>query len=449
MMSERFDLIVLGAGSGGLSAAQHGARLGARVALFDPDALGGTCVNRGCVPKKAMWFAAQIADMHRLAAEIGFETTPMRLDWARFRALRDNYIAGIRERYAVRLENAGIQVVTEAARLVSSDTVVAASGRQISAPHVIVATGARPRRLPIPGFELGLLSDDIFMLDAPPSRIAIVGGGYVAVEFAGLMRSLGCDVDLLVREHLLAGFDHELVEELALQMQAHGIRVSRHTPVHAAYGTPGAITLETGPDAGHGVYDAVLWAVGRVPNSEGIGLESLGVTCDEEGHVLVDAYQNTSVPGIYAVGDVTDRKALTPVAVAAGRALADRLIGGHAHAKFDDSAIPSVVFAEPPLGAVGLTEQQARARYGDAVNVHSGRYTPLLWKVAGRSQSSMVKLVCVGEDRRVVGIHVLGPGSDELLQGFAVALQKGLYWRDLKAAIAIHPTAAEELLLLH
>jgi glutathione reductase (NADPH) len=449
MMSERFDLIVLGAGSGGLSAAQHAARLGARVALFDPDALGGTCVNRGCVPKKAMWFAAQMADMHRLAAEIGFETTPMRLDWARFRALRDRYIAGIRERYAVRLGNAGIRVVAEAARLVSSDTVVTTTGMQANAPHIVVATGARPRRLPIPGFELGMLSDDIFKLDAPPSRIAIVGGGYVAVEFAGLMRSLGCDVDMLVREHLLAGFDHELVEALAVQMQAHGIRICRNTPVHAAHGTPGAIRLETAKDSEQGVYDAVLWAIGRVPNSEGIGLETLGVACDEEGRVLVDALQNTSVPGIYAVGDVTDRRALTPVAVAAGRALADRLIGGHADAKFDDSAIPSVVFSEPPLGAVGLTEQQAHARYGSAVSVHSGRYTPLLLMVAGRSQPSMVKLVCVGEERRVVGIHVLGPGSDELLQGFAVALQKGLYWRDLKAAIAIHPTAAEELLLLH
>jgi glutathione reductase (NADPH) len=173
------------------------------------------------------------------------------------------------------------------------------------------------------------------------------------------------------------------------------------------------------------------------------------VECDERGHILVDAYQNTSVRGVYAVGDVTDRRALTPVAVAAGRALADRLIGGQADAKFDDSVIPSVVFSEPPLAAVGLTEQQARARYGDAVNVHTGRYTPLLWMVAGRAEQSVVKLVTVGEERKVVGIHVLGPGSDELLQGFAVAMQKGLYWRDLTATIAIHPTAAEELLLLH
>lgn len=448
-MSERFDLIVLGAGSGGLSVAQHAARLGARVALFDPDALGGTCVNRGCVPKKAMWFAAQMADMHRLAADFGFETTPMRLDWARFRRLRDQYIAGIRNRYETRLHVAGIRVITEAAHLLSVDTVATATGLRASAPQIVIATGAHPRRLDIPGFELGMLSDDIFALESAPQHIAVVGGGYVAVEFACVLRALGCKVDLLVREGLLTGFDVELVEVLSMQMQAHGIRVVRNKRVTAARGQPGAIMLETADGAEYGAYDALLWAIGRVPNSAGIGLEEIGVACDEQGHVLVDAYQNTSVQGICAVGDVTDRKALTPVAVAAGRALADRLIGGHPDAKFDDSAIPSVVFAEPPLGMVGLTEQQARARHGDAVSAHSGRYTPLQWMVAGRSEQSVVKLVCVGDDRKVVGIHVLGPGSDELLQGFAVALQKGLYWHDLKAAIAIHPTAAEELLLLH
>lgn len=448
-MSQRFDLIVLGAGSGGLSVAQHATRLGARVALFDPDALGGTCVNRGCVPKKAMWFAAQMADMHRLAADFGFETTPMRLDWARFRQLRDRYIAGIRNRYETRLHAAGIQVIAEAAHLLSADTVATATGLRASAPQIVIATGAHPRRLDVPGFELGMLSDDIFTLESPPQRIAIVGGGYVAVEFACVLHALGCMVDLLVREDLLSGFDIELVEVLSTQMQAHGIRIVRNTHVTAAHGQPGAITLETADGAEYGAFDALLWAVGRVPNSGGMGLEQVGVACDERGHVLVDVHQNTSVPGICAVGDVTDRKPLTPVAVAAGRALAERLVGGDPDAKFDDSAIPSVLFAEPPLGMVGLTERQARARHGDAVSVHSGRYTPLQWMVAGRSDQSVIKLVCIGADRKVVGIHVMGPGSDELLQGFAVAMQNGLYWRDLKAAIAIHPTAAEELLLLH
>jgi glutathione reductase (NADPH) len=401
------------------------------------------------VPKKAMWFAAQIADMHRLGAEIGFDVSPLRLDWARFRTLRDQYIAGIRHRYATRLDLAGIRVIDEEAQLVSSDAVLTSKGMQASAPHIVIATGSRPRRLDLPGFELGMVSDDIFALDAPPQHIAIVGGGYVAVEFACVMRGLGCQVDLLVRENLLTEFDLELVEALAVQMQAHGIRIVRNTHIDAARGQPGQVTLEAADGAEYGVYDAVLWALGREANSGGLGLEALGVTCDERGHIQVDAFQNTNVAGIYAVGDVTNRKALTPVAVAAGHALADRLIGGQAESTFDDSAIPSVVFSEPPLGSVGLTEQQARARYGDAVSAHSGRYTPLLWMVAGRSEQSVVKLICVGEERKVIGIHVLGPGSDELLQGFALAMQKGLYWHDLKAAIAIHPTAAEELLLLH
>jgi glutathione reductase (NADPH) len=448
-MSERFDLIVLGAGSGGLTVAQRAAKLGARVAMFDPDALGGTCVNRGCVPKKAMWYAAQMATMHRLAVEFGFDATPMRLDWAHFRKQRDHYIAGIRHRYEKRLEAADIHVVTEAARLTSADSVETTSGLRASATHIVIATGTHPRRLDLQGFELGMLSDDIFTLEAAPQHIAVIGGGYVAVEFACVLRALGCKVDLFIRESMLNNFDAELVAVLAEQMQAHGIRIVRHAQVIAAEGKTGAITLKTDNSASHGVYDALLWAVGRVPNSAEMGLEALGVACDEEGHILVDAFQNTSVSGIYAVGDVTDRWALTPVAVAAGRALADRLIGGDDHARFDDSAIPSVVFSEPPLGMVGLTEQHARARCGDDISVHSGRYTPLMYMVAGRFEQSVVKIVCAGADRKVVGIHVLGPGSDELLQGFAVAMQKGLYWHDLKAAIAIHPTAAEELLLLH
>lgn len=447
-MSERFDLIVLGAGSGGLTVAQRAARLGARVAMYEPGTMGGTCVNRGCVPKKAMWFAAQWAQAQRLAADIGFAVTPAPLDWARFRRQRDDYIAGIRGRYAQRLDGAGIRVIPEAARFTAADSVVGTGGTACSAPQIVIATGARPRRLDLPGFGLGMVSDDIFGLEAPPRHIAIVGGGYVAVEFAGVMHALGCAVDLLVHQHLLAGFDQELVEALAAQMQARGISVLRGVDVAAAQGEPGTIRLQESGGAVHGPYDALLWAVGRTPNSDRLGLEAIGVACDERGHVWVDPFQNTSVSGITAIGDVTGRKALTPVAVAAGHALAERLAGGHAEARFDYEAIPSVVFAEPPLGMVGLTEREARALHGDAVRVRSGHYTPLQLMVAGHEGQSMVKLVCVGDEERVVGIHALGPGTDELLQGFAVALRQGLRWRDLRSAVAIHPTAAEELVLL-
>lgn len=447
-MSQGFDLIVLGAGSAGLTVARSSAKLGARVAMFDPDALGGTCVNRGCVPKKAMWFAGQWAQAQRLAADIGFAVTPAPLDWARFRRQRDDYIAGIRKRYAQRLDEEGIQVVSSTARFVATNTVVDADGTHYSAPQIVIATGAHPRRLDIPGFELGMLSDDIFTLEAAPRHLAVVGGGYVAVEFACVMHGLGCEVDLLVRGDLLSSFDEALVEGLTTQMQARGIRIVREIDVVAAQGVPGAIHLHDAGGASHGTYDAVLWAVGRTPNTHGFGLDLAKVALDAKGHVQVDAFQNTSVSGITAIGDVTGRHALTPVAVAAGHALAQRLFGGEPQAHFDYEAIPSVVFAEPPLGGVGLTEREARERHGDAVRIHAGSYTPLQLMVAGHHEQSMVKLVCVGEDERVLGIHALGPGSEELLQGFAVALRMGLRRHDLKASVAIHPTAAEEVVLL-
>lgn len=448
-MTKHFDLIVLGAGSGGLTVAQRAARLGASVALFDPDALGGTCVNRGCVPKKAMWFAAQWAQAQRLMADTGFAVTPAALDWARFRRQRDAYIAGIRERYAQRLDTAGIAVLPTAAHFTAADIVSDGSGHY-SAPRIVIATGARPRRLDIPGFALGMVSDDVFALEAPPRRVAVVGGGYVAVEFAGVLHGLGCEVDLLVRHGLLSAFDAELVEALETLMRERGIRVVHGMEVAAATGRPGTLALRGAKGDEHGGYDAVLWALGRTPNTDALGLDAAGVALDRGGHVRVDAYQDTNVPGIAAIGDVTGRHALTPVAVAAGHALAQRWFGGQPDARFDYEAIPSVVFAEPPLGGVGLTEQAARERYGDAVQVRSSRYVPLQLRVAGHAQQSMVKLVYAGagDAARVLGIHVLGPGADELLQGYAVALRMGLTRGDLKSAVAIHPTAAEEVVLL-
>ena len=447
-MTEHMDLIVLGAGSGGLAVAQRAAKLGARVALFEPRELGGTCVNRGCVPKKAMWFAAQFAQSQSLAAAIGFNVQPAALDWKRFRSLREHYVAEIGRAYAERLQASDIRVIRAAAHFVASDTVATQQGDRYHARQIVIATGARPRTLALPGFALGMSSDDIFALEAAPGRIGIVGGGYVAVEFACILQALGCEVELLIQRRMLERFDAGLVESLALQMQARGIRIVRPVEIAAAYGEPGAIHLNDAGGMHHGVYDALLWAIGRTPNSDGLGLASLEVRCDERGHIRTDAWQNTSVPGITAIGDVTDRTALTPVAIAAGHALAERLFGGRPDARFDYAAIPSVVFAQPPLGMVGLTEAQAREKHGDAVRVHQGRFVPLPYRLAGQETASAIKLVCVGEEGRVVGIHMLGPGTDELLQGFAVALRQGLSWHELKAAVPLHPTAAEELLLL-
>ena len=448
-MTANHDLIVLGAGSAGLATALRAAQHGARVALLDPAPLGGTCVHRGCVPKKALWFAAQWAQTQRLAQAIGFGAAPGPLDWTHFHSLRERYTDAIAERYAQRLQQAGVQRLTHSGRFVAADTIELDDGARLQAPLIVIATGARPRRLALPGFELGMLSDDMFALTAQPQRVAIVGGGYVAMEFAGMLQALGSEVELLAHGPLLASFDQELVQALTQQMVAHGMRISQHSAIHAARRGAGGLWLDDAAQvAARGPYDALLWAVGRVPNADRLGLAEVGVQLDERGHVVTDARQNTSRAGIHAVGDVTARKALTPVAVAAGRHLADRLFGGQPEAQLDYRNIPSVVFAEPPLGMVGLTEPQARQLYGDQVSVHRSRFTPMQWALAGRHEQSVMKLVCVGADERVVGIHALGPGVDEMLPGFAVALQLGLRKRELDATVAIHPTAAEEWVLM-
>ncbi|MEO6800662.1 MAG: glutathione-disulfide reductase [Rhodanobacter sp.] len=447
-MAASHDLIVLGAGSGGLATAFRAAKHGARVALLEPRELGGTCVHRGCVPKKAMWIAAQWAQEQQWAASLGFDSRPGPLDWEHFGRIRGAYIDGIDQRYEARLHQAGVSLLRQSGRFASADTVELVDGSRLRAPQIVIATGARPRTLDLPGFELGMVSDDIFALHASPRRVAIVGGGYVAVEFAGLLRALGSAVDMFAHERLLSSFDAEVVEALREQMQVQGIGVHLDSAVRAARRADDGLLLDDTAGYSSGPYDALLWAVGRVPNTEGLALAEIGMALDRAGHVLTDAWQTTNVAGIHAVGDVTGRHALTTVAVAAGRLLADRLFGGNSLARLDYGNIPSVVFSKPPLGKVGLTEDEAREHHGDEVSVHCSRFTPMAWALAGKHGKSLMKLVCVGAENRVVGIHVLGPGADEMLQGFAVALKLGVRKRDLDATVAIHPTSAEELVLM-
>lgn len=447
-MTASHDLIVLGAGSGGLATAFRAAQHGARVALLDPGALGGTCVHRGCVPKKALWFAAQWAQAQQFAVDVGFASQPGPLDWERFRQVRARYIDAIDQRYAQRLHEAGVALIRQAGRFAAADTIELTDGSQLHATRIVIATGARPRKLPLPGFRLGMVSDDVFALQALPRRVAIVGGGYVAVEFAGLLQALGSEVEVLAHDRLLEGFDAEMVDALQELMAAQGIRITMQSAVQTVHRGGGGILIDDAVAGSRGPYDALLWAVGRVPNTEALQLGSIGVVTDDRGHVLTDARQDTHVAGVHAVGDVTTHKALTPVAVAAGRRLADRLFGGQPDAQLDYGNIPSVVFSKPPIGMVGLTEEAARELHGDAVIVYRSRFTPMQWALAGGHGQSLMKLVCVGSDERVLGIHVLGPGADEMLQGFAVALKLGLRKRDLDATVAIHPSSAEELVLM-
>lgn len=441
-----FDLVVIGGGSGGLAAAFRAAEHGARVALLEPTELGGTCVNVGCVPKKAMWLAAQVAGHIELAAQLGFGVGAPEFDWCEFITHRQRYITNIHASYRRRLDEAGIVTVASRGRLVDPATVECADGVRLHAGRVVIATGGRPRRPSIPGSELGLVSDDFFNFSAAPARVAVVGGGYIGVELSGLLRMLGSDVELFARgPRLLQDFDRELVERLQENYRQSGIALRLEHDVAA---------LERAGDgrvriAGHaGAFDAVLFATGRQPNTGDLGLEAAGVETDAAGHVCVDARQDTSADGVHAVGDVTGRVALTPVAIAAARRLMDRLFGGVADARLDYDDIPTVLFSHPPLGTVGLTAERARELHGNDVHEYRADFRDMLHALADMPQRSLFKLVCAGPERRVVGIHLLGEAADEILQGFAVALKKGITLDDLRDTVAIHPTSAEEVVLM-
>lgn len=448
MSKDRFDLVVLGAGSGGIAMAIRAARHGAKVAVLDPGPLGGTCVNVGCVPKKAMWLAAELADAQALAREVGFDANPGALDWEAFVARRSGYIENIHASYRRRFADLGIHLVGAYGRFLAPNR-IAAGERELSAAHVLIATGARPQRLAIPGGELGIDSDGFFALRACPRRVAVVGGNYIAVELAGVLRGLGAAVTLFARgERLLRSFDADLGDALAQAMREQGIELAfGHRPVAAIEAADG-YALDLAGKGRVGGFDALLWAVGRVPRTDGLGAGAIGLALDAGGYVVADEWQNTSVPNVYAVGDVTGHIALTPVAIAASRRLADRVFGGVADAKLDYANVPTVVFSHPPLGTVGLSEAAARKRYGEAVRVHRASFRPMLAALAGREQRSLMKLVCVGAEERIVGIHLFGAAADEILQGFAVALKMGARKADLDATVAIHPTSAEELVLM-
>jgi len=441
------DLLVIGGGSAGLALAIRAARHGAKVTLFEPHELGGTCVNRGCVPKKAMWLAAELAQAQKLAVEVGFDIKPGALDWAAFIARRQAYVDRARHAYARRLEEYGVRLVAAYAHFVDAHTLVA-DGVRYSAAHIAIATGSRPRQLDLPGVALGIDSDGFFGLHECPRRVGIIGGGYIAVELAGVLHALGAKVELFSRSRLLSHFDAELGDALGTAMAEDGIAQHSRCAVQGALRERGELWLDCADHARHGPYDQIIWAVGRVPNVESLQLRAAGIALGEGDHVKTDAFENTSVEGVYAFGDVSGKRALTPVAVAAGRALAERLFGGQPDSHLDYENIPSVVFSHPPVASVGLSETQARAQYGAAVHVHMASFVPMLYMLAGRERGTLMKMVTVGDDERIVGLHGIGPGMDEMLQGFAVALRMGATRTDFLRTVAIHPTSAEEFVLM-
>jgi glutathione reductase (NADPH) len=453
-----FDLVVLGGGSGGLAGAFRAAKHGARVALLEPGPLGGTCVNVGCVPKKAMWLAADLAQKMALARELGFALpSPLpALDWPAFIAFRQKYIANIHASYLRRIDAAGIVLMPARGRLAAPGVVVCDNGVELRAPQVLLATGGRPQRPAIDGAELAIDSDGFFALEAAPRKVAVVGGGYIAVELAGVLQALGSRVELFVRgRRLLHGFDADIATQLAEDYRQQGVHAHFGATLRSLRRVEDGVVLRDGEGRDSAPFDCVIMATGRRPNSDGIGLDAAGVALDARGHVQVDDFQRTSVPGVHAIGDLAGRAQLTPVAIAAARRLMDRLFGGREDARLDYADIATVVFSHPPVGKVGLTEEEAHAAHGDAVRVHAAGFRPMLHALADSPQRSLFRLVCVADaagdapaQQRVVGIHLLGEAADEMLQGFAVALKRGITLADLHDTVAIHPTSAEEVVLM-
>jgi glutathione reductase (NADPH) len=444
-----YDLIILGAGSGGIATAIRAARHGAKVALLEPRELGGTCVNVGCVPKKAMWLASKLARAQDDAKRAGFAVTPGALDWSRFIALRDSYIQRIHASYAEKLANCGVELIAEAGRFIGERRIATAS-RELEAKHVVIATGARPHIPEVPGAEWGIDSDGFFALRDRPRRVAIVGGGYIATELAGILNALGSEVSLFVRDdRLLKPFDREVTEELDHLLRAHGITLRYSARVESLRRDgDGAVVPRINGDESEGSFDQLIWATGRIPNTQSLRLSELGIQTSDRGHVFVDERQDTNISGVHAIGDVTGKLALTPVATASGRLLANRLFAVEHNARMDFENVPTVVFAPSPLATVGLSEEAAREQFGSSVHVYHTRFRPMLNALTQRDEKTFMKLVCVGDDERIAGIHVLGEGADEMLQGFAVAVKMGARKRDFEATVAIHPSAAEEIVLM-
>ena len=447
-MNSKFDLIVIGGGSGGIAHARRAAEYGARVAVVEYGPLGGTCVNVGCVPKKLMWYTASYADHFEHAADYGFNIAADGHDWAALKSRRDAYVKRLNGIYASNLDNSGVTTIVGTARFIDANT-VAVGAEQYRADRIVIATGGQPAVPSIPGAEYGMTSDGFFALERRPERVLVAGSGYIAVELASVFAGLGSQVQVVIRkDSLIRHFDAMLGEQLMEAMEKNAIEIETHVIPSTVEKTADGLVLHAEDGRSFGPVDAVLWAIGRTPNVAGLDLDAAGVASDASGFVVTDKYQQTNIENIFALGDVTGRPALTPVAIAAGRRLADRLYGGMDGRHLDYELIPTVIFSHPPIGTVGMSEVAARARYGDDVKVYTTGFTPLYYALGNNKQRSVMKLVTTGDDEKIVGCHVIGDGADEMLQGFAVAIRMGATKADFDDTVAIHPTNAEELVTM-
>lgn len=444
-----YDIIAIGGGSGGIATMNRAGEHGAKAAVIEEKKLGGTCVNVGCVPKKIMWYGAQIAEsFHHYGPDYGFTSSDVQFDFAKLRQNREAYIDRARSSYDGSFKRNGVDLIEGRAHFVDSHT-VSVNGELIRAKHIVIATGARPSIPTIPGAELGGSSDDVFAWEQLPESVAILGAGYIAVELTGVLHALGVKTDLFVRrDRPLRGFDSYIVEGLVNEMEKTGLPLHTHKVPVRLEETEQGITIYFEDGSSH-TASQVIWATGRRPNVDGLELEKAGVTLNERGFIQVDEYQNTVVDGIYALGDVTGEKELTPVAIKAGRTLSERLFNGKTSAKMDYTTIPTVVFSHPAIGTVGLTEEEAIKEYGqEHIKVYKSSFASMYSAVTGHRQESRFKLITAGADEKVVGLHGLGYGVDEMIQGFAVAIKMGATKADFDATVAIHPTASEEFVTM-
>ncbi len=444
-----YDLIAIGGGSGGLSIAERAALYGKKVALIESGKMGGTCVNVGCVPKKIMWYAASLQQSIMDAKSYGFSLKKEGFDWQQLVDKREAYINKINSWYHQYLKDSNIDEIQGSAVFIDAHT-IDVNGRTLHARHIAIATGTVPVIPPTSGAKHGISSDGFFALTQQPERVAIVGSGYIAVEIAGVLNSLGTEVVMYLRKgHVLREFDAMLRENLMETMIDDGINIlprSQITDIQKQ--SNGKLTLTCDKGGENKNIDHLIWAIGRQPQTQALGLDNAGVKLDEKGYIQVDDFQNTNIDNIFALGDVCGRAPLTPVAIAAGRRLADRLYNHQTDRHLDYNNIPTVVFSHPPIATIGLTETQAREIHGEAVKIYQTRFTAMYNALTEHEIKTSIKLVVIGAQEKVIGCHIIGPGADEMLQGFAVAIRMGATKKDLDDTIAIHPTSAEELVTM-
>lgn len=441
----KYDVIALGAGSGGISVVERAVSYGAKCLVIEKGVVGGTCVNVGCVPKKIMWNAAHVADTIRNSSGYGFDVDLKNFSWKRLKEKRDGYIGGITNWYGGYLESLGIDYVEGNARFVDDHT-IEVNGQKYTANHIVISTGGRPK-IPtdVKGAEYGITSDEFFTLEDQPKSVAVIGAGYIAVEIAQLMQGLGSESHLFCRnDNVLRSFDHFVTDELKLELEKN---LSFHPKSVITEIEKTAEGLAVISNHGRIEVEQVIWAIGRDLNTDEIGLDNTSIIVNDNGVIPVDQYQETNVKGVFALGDIIGLYPLTPVAIAAARRLADRLYGGKEGRHLPYENIASIVFSHPPIGTVGLTEAEANQKY-DQVKCYTTSFTSMYSSFTPHPVKTAMKLVTAGPDEKIVGIHMIGPQVDEMLQGFAVAVRMGATKQDFDDTVALHPTSAEELVTM-